>query len=79
MSGDADVPLVDVRPEIAAGGEPLEKILAAAEAVGAGGSFAVLAPFEPVPLVRLLARRGFTASTERLDSGDFRVLFRRAS
>lgn len=73
----SEPPLLDVRPEIAAGGEPLGTILEVAEAVPAGGSFVLLAPFEPVPLLGLLARRGFDSEVTPLGDGGCRVVFTR--
>ncbi len=68
---------LDVRPDLAEGRDPLDRILEEADRTPPGGAFAVVAPFEPVPLLALLERQGFTSSRERLDSGDWRVLFTR--
>ncbi len=71
--------MVDVRADIAAGGEPLDRILEAAERVPPGGSFLLIVPFEPVPLLRLLGRRGFTSASERREEGEYHVLVTRNS
>ncbi|HSL56846.1 MAG TPA: DUF2249 domain-containing protein [Acidimicrobiales bacterium] len=72
------IPTVDARPVLAAGGEPLDAILSAAADVEPGAAFAVIAPFEPVPLVGLLGGQGFEADPRPLEGGDWRVVFRRA-
>lgn len=74
---DEPIPTVDARPVLAAGGEPLEEILEAAADVEPGAAFAVIAPFEPVPLLGLLGSQGFDAHPQALDGGDWRVVFRR--
>lgn len=71
--------VVDVRPELRAGGEPFSKILAAASAVPLRGVFAVRAIFEPRPLYAVLGARGFESWTERLAEDDWKVYFRKAA
>lgn len=69
--------VVDTRPIFDSGHEPLPAILDAAEQVPAGGTLLVLAPFHPLPLRRLLRRRGF-ASTAWPDADVcWHVAFRR--
>ena len=68
---------IDLREELAGGGEPLDRILEAAAAIVPGDSLSLLVPFEPVPLYGVLEREGFTYSSEHLPSGDWRVLFTR--
>jgi hypothetical protein len=50
---------LDVRPVLAAGEEPLTMILEVAAGVSDGGTLELTAPFEPVPLYRLLSPLGF--------------------
>jgi len=69
--------LLDVRPDLARGEEPLTKILAAARAIQPGGRLVVQAPFEPFPLFGVLAKLGFTSESENLGAEGFRVTFRR--
>ena len=70
-----EVPRLDVRPTIAAGGEPFGEILAAADQVAEGGILEVLAPFEPIPLYAALSRRGFAHRTTPLPHGEHLVAF----
>ncbi len=69
--------ILDVRPILAAGGEPFSEIMAAVEALGPTEDLELLASLEPVPLYQVLAMRGFGHATEPIDGGDYRVTFRR--
>jgi hypothetical protein len=69
--------VVDVRPLIASGGEPLDEILAAAHAVPDGGRLVVLAPFEPMPLYGVMRQMGFSHESELISGGGVRVVFTR--
>jgi hypothetical protein len=60
----------DARPIIAAGGEPFNDIMAAVAAPGQGEALVVLAPFDPVPLKRVLGSQGFTGDAASLGGGD---------
>ncbi|HTH15942.1 MAG TPA: DUF2249 domain-containing protein [Magnetospirillum sp.] len=67
---------VDVRPMLAAGEDPLSAIMEASDAVEFGGVLVVDAPFNPSPLRRILAARGFSSYGRRLGDGHWRVFFR---
>jgi uncharacterized protein (DUF2249 family) len=62
-----DPHVLDVRPELAAGGDPLASILGTLRTLPEGKALTVIAPFEPAPLVRLLAGRGFATHVEWAD------------
>ena len=66
---------LDVRPELAAGGEPFVPIMEAAATVEPGQSLVVIAPFEPVPLYGALGARGFTHETECISKDEWVVRF----
>lgn len=57
---------LDVRPLLARGVDPLSAILAAIDALPSAGVLLVEAPFEPTPLLSLLARRGHAVVVESL-------------
>jgi hypothetical protein len=80
MSGET---VLDVRPILRSGGEPLNEILAAAETVPAGGSLVVIAPFEPIPLYGVMRQLGFSHETEtEMESetaAGFRIVFTRGA
>lgn len=68
------VPL-DVRPALAVGDDPLRVILDAADAIDFGGVLVIDAPFNPSPLRRILAARGFSSYGRNLGPGHWRVFF----
>ena len=70
-----NVTALDVRPMLAAGEEPFDAILAAAQGVGAGKVLELVAPFEPAPLYGVLGRLGFTHVTEARPDGAVVVRF----
>lgn len=65
--------LLDVEPILGGGTDPLGAILAARDALPRGGVLAVIAPFRPVPLLGVLARRGCVVADEPLGDGRFLV------
>lgn len=69
--------VLDVRPELEAGGEPFVRIMEAAAAVVPGASLVVVAPFEPVPLYGALGGRGFSHATQRVAADEWVVRFTR--
>ncbi len=66
---------VDVRPILRAGGEPFSVIMAALERLEPGQGLRLYAPFKPVPLLAVMADRGFAHSAQALDAGEWEVLF----
>lgn len=74
-----DARIVDARPLLAKGEEPFDTIMAAVDGLDDGQPLVVLAPFEPVPLEGVLGSHGFAYDTEVLETGDWRVTFRRAA
>jgi uncharacterized protein (DUF2249 family) len=68
---------LDVREDLREGREPFARIMAAVDALRPHGVLVLRAPFEPVPLYGVLARRGFTHWTERGEAADWRVWFYR--
>jgi uncharacterized protein (DUF2249 family) len=68
---------LDVRDELAAGGEPFVRIMEAAETIQPGQSLVIIAPFEPVPLYGALGGRGFAHETEQVAASEWAVRFTR--
>lgn len=66
---------LDVRPILARGDEPLAAILAAADALASGQTLRLIAPFRPVPLFRVMARRGYDHSETRLADKGWQIDF----
>ena len=67
---------LDVRPDIAAGREPFILIMDAVKRLGSGEELELFAPFEPMPLYRVMEARGFEWTTQRTDDGCWRITFR---
>lgn len=67
--------VLDVRPLLSAGQDPFSIIVQAAEQVSFGGFLVIDAPFNPSPLRRVLAARGFSSYGRRLDASHWRIFF----
>jgi uncharacterized protein (DUF2249 family) len=68
---------VDVRDDIRSGREPFSKIMNAAAALQTNECLLVIAPFEPVPLFRVMEKQGFVHTGQTTTSGDWEILFTR--
>jgi hypothetical protein len=67
--------ILDVRPELAEGGEPFVRILETASGIGLDQSLLIIAPFEPAPLYDVLEQRGFSHATEHIGADEWIVRF----
>ncbi len=70
---------VDVRDDIHNGREPFSKIMDATAALRADEQLLLIAPFEPVPLIHVLEKKGFRHTVQSNKPGDWKVLFMRRS
>ncbi|HEX8037089.1 MAG TPA: DUF2249 domain-containing protein [Ktedonobacterales bacterium] len=68
---------LDVRPDLARGDEPFERIINAAVSVAPGDQLILIAPFEPVPLYAVLEGYGFTHESERRAADEWAITFTR--
>ena len=68
---------IDVRPSLAARRDPFTTVMAAAAEVPPGGGLRIDAPFDPVPLRRVLERRGFATFGRRLAEQHWHICCRR--
>jgi uncharacterized protein (DUF2249 family) len=66
---------LDVRDDLARGGEPFSRIMSAVAALKDGEALHLRAPFEPVPLFAVMEKRGFGHSVERHADDDWSVRF----
>ncbi len=66
---------LDVRPEIAAGREPLPQILAAAGQLPAGAVLHLRSPFRPTPLFARLEQLGFASQSISFADDDWSTWF----
>jgi uncharacterized protein (DUF2249 family) len=69
---------LDVREDLRAGREPFAAIIAAVAKVEKGQTLLLRAIFEPKPLYKVLALRGFSPWAEKLGEEDWAVWFRRS-
>lgn len=72
---DASVVVVDVRDDLRNGREPLSRIMAAVDALGPHTVMHLRATFAPVPLIGILAERGFVYQMEPHADDDWSVWF----
>lgn len=70
---DDDAVVIDVRPILAGGDDPFDSVMAVAEPVARGGRLVIDAPFNPLPLRRVLAKMGFESVARTLGEGHIRV------
>lgn len=73
----AGVAVLDVRPTLASGRDPFSDVMDASTDVPPDGFLVVDAPFDPAPLRRILAGKGFTSVGRNLGPGHWRICFRR--
>lgn len=66
---------LDVRGLLAGGADPFAAIMDAAAGIEFGGVLVIDAPFNPSPLRRVLAGRGFSSYGRKLSEGHWRVFF----
>ena len=66
---------LDVRPLLAEGVDPFMAVMEASSAIEFGGVLVIDAPFNPSPLRRILAGRGFSSYGRKLTEGHWRVFF----
>ncbi len=76
-TADGQTVALDVRPILAMGEEPFDAIMSAADEIEIGSRLEVTAPFEPIPLYEVMARRGFAHATDIRSGAEFVVLFTR--
>jgi uncharacterized protein (DUF2249 family) len=69
---------LDVRDDLRQGREPFSRIMEAVAELEWDQDLIVVAPFEPAPLLGLMARRGFGHESHQTKEGDFEVRFSRA-
>jgi hypothetical protein len=66
---------IDVRPVIQSGGDPFSLIMSTLDTLGPEDSLLLIAPFQPVPLFRVMAQKGYKGKSEATAAGDWEVLF----
>lgn len=66
---------LDVRPILLNGGEPFSAIMQAVASLKPGEGLRLIATFQPVPLFRVMADKGFSHEARPLEDGSWEVLF----
>lgn len=66
---------LDVRDDIAQGREPFGKIMGVVAKLRPDENLRLIAPFEPLPLFSVLAKKGYSHASKRIESGDWELLF----
>ncbi len=66
---------LDVREDLRQGKEPFGKIMAAVSALADGERLELVAPFEPVPLYKVLERQGFQHETVQVNTDCWQITF----
>lgn len=73
----ASIVTLDVRQEIRAGIEPFTKIMKTVGGLEPGQELRLLAPFKPLPLFSVLARKGFSHREQLIGDHEWEVIFSR--
>lgn len=68
---------LDVRPFHERGEEPFAAIMGAVESLQPDQAFELINSFEPVPLYRVMDKRGFTYQTSEVSPEEWHITFRR--
>jgi len=68
---------LDVRPILASGRDPFADVMRMVPDVPPDGFLVIDAPFDPAPLRRVLAGKGFTSVGRPVEPGHWRICFRR--
>lgn len=66
---------LDVRAELASGSDPLHSILGKVKSLQTGEVLKIINTFEPIPLIRLLEKQGFTSYTDVLGDDHVETYF----
>jgi len=69
--------ILDVRPILEAGDEPLGTAMKRAARIAEDGFFVIEAPFDPAPLRRVLARKGFVSYGRRIADDHWEIVLLR--
>jgi len=69
---------LDVREDIRGGREPFSKIMGAVAGLEDGQDLLLIAPFEPLPLFGVLAKKGFQHASREVTQGHWEVLLSHA-
>jgi uncharacterized protein (DUF2249 family) len=66
---------LDVREDLRLKKEPFDKIMGAVRGLKDGQAFILHAPFNPVPLHKVLGRKGFIYDAQKIDKKHWKVIY----
>ena len=66
---------LDVREDLRLKKEPFDKIMGTVKHLQAGQAFVLHAPFNPVPLHKVLKRKGFVYEAEKIEKKHWKVIY----
>lgn len=69
---------VDVREDLRLNKEPFDRIMHAVKSLDDHQYLILHAPFNPVPLHKVLKRRGFTHKAEKIERKHWKVMYERS-
>ncbi len=72
-----EIKILDVRPVIASGEDPLQLILSHTQKLPVGHALRVINSFEPIPLLKLLQKKGFETHSEQVADNLYHATFRK--
>lgn len=72
-----NIVILDVREDLKLNKEPFDKIMGIVKQLKEGQVFELHAPFNPLPLHKVLGRKGFEYEAEKIDKGHWKVTYRK--
>lgn len=75
MSTEGKTVELDVRPTLEAGGEPFQEIMGAVKSLEPSDTFILHATFDPIPLHRVMERKGYKHESEQVEKGHWVTRF----
>lgn len=67
---------LDVRPFHERGEEPYHAIMSAVDSLAPGQEFLLVNSFEPIPLYRVMDKRGYAHQSSEIAADEWHILFR---
>ncbi len=77
IAHDSNQITLDVRPIIASGADPFQKIMQAVNALNEGQTLSIINVFEPLPLISVLKNKGFQSWTMQVAPDEYHTFFKK--
>ena len=77
LAHDTDQISLDVRPIIASGADPFQKIMQAVNALNEGKTLSIINVFEPLPLISVMENKGFQSWTRQVATDEYHTFFKK--